>query len=701
MTPDDFRTQVLGVFPNARITSLQRTPQSNAKVGGVPNSDHLTGNAVDFSVPGMTAAEATARLKAAGVDNRVILDEGNHVHWSGPRDQAGVAAMPSAADIMKDGTPVDATAPTDDPNALPSAKDIMKGGQPLNANGATDPGAVYGGAFGDNSHPPQAQGSAYRAFTQTPQFDPSAEVGTNGHPYAEMAGRPVPDGMAYFGLDGRFHSAAPASKPDETLGFEKGFSKPYYNIGDWIDRIPGMDAADKAVSPLVGMPNWEQTRKSAQDQLEAARMAGRRPGKIGEFTGNVAGTLPIALATDNPWAGGALTGASLSDAKSPVDLARDTAFGAAGGKAGELVSRGLGAAIAPVWRDGVQRLAQARVPMTPGQILGGVPKRLEDAATSIPIVGDAIKSAQRRGMIGFARGAVNDALTPIGERLPQDVREGHDAYAWASDKISSAYQALLPKISVNLSPQITTDVTKIAQKTGADLTGYLPPPGVSMAGESMKTLDSELGRLARNYNSSAVAGEREIGRQIIQTQRGLRAAVTAQNPAEAPLLSAIDNAFARLLPVERATGAPSSVGGLFTPSTLARSTKAMDSSLRDKASAAGQARMQDLATAGQQVLPSSVPDGGTPYRALVAMGSLGGAGEGASAIGHPAVGMGLMGAGAAAGIPMAAYSEPVQKLIQMIMVARPQSAAAMRQALTKYRGLAIAGGASVPAQSGH
>jgi hypothetical protein len=66
------------------VTSTRRTPEHNAEVGGVPNSDHLSGHAVDFVPKGMSTADAAAKLKATGKFSQV-LDEGDHVHasWSG------------------------------------------------------------------------------------------------------------------------------------------------------------------------------------------------------------------------------------------------------------------------------------------------------------------------------------------------------------------------------------------------------------------------------------------------------------------------------------------------------------------------------------------------------------------------------------------------------------------------------------------
>ena len=72
-----------------RVTSGDRTPAHNAAVGGVPNSDHLRpGGAYDLVAPGESTAQLAARMKAAGIPSKQLLDEHNHVHWA-PGDMTG------------------------------------------------------------------------------------------------------------------------------------------------------------------------------------------------------------------------------------------------------------------------------------------------------------------------------------------------------------------------------------------------------------------------------------------------------------------------------------------------------------------------------------------------------------------------------------------------------------------------------------
>lgn len=62
------------------MTSGRRTPEGNRIVGGVPNSAHLTGRAVDYDGPDLGALLAQAR-KLQGI-RKAFIHKG-HVHTEG------------------------------------------------------------------------------------------------------------------------------------------------------------------------------------------------------------------------------------------------------------------------------------------------------------------------------------------------------------------------------------------------------------------------------------------------------------------------------------------------------------------------------------------------------------------------------------------------------------------------------------------
>ena len=78
-----------------RVTSTRRTPAHNRYVGGVANSYHLSGQAIDIARrPGVRHGQIVAAYREAGYAMIEALDEGDHTHLafgsrhrSGPRPQ--------------------------------------------------------------------------------------------------------------------------------------------------------------------------------------------------------------------------------------------------------------------------------------------------------------------------------------------------------------------------------------------------------------------------------------------------------------------------------------------------------------------------------------------------------------------------------------------------------------------------------------
>ncbi len=84
------------------ISSIYRTIAHNRAVGGVPDSYHLTGRAIDVvRRPGVTHRMIDAALRAAGFSLIESLDEHNHSHFAfGPTSQTSrTRAVPVAPEL--------------------------------------------------------------------------------------------------------------------------------------------------------------------------------------------------------------------------------------------------------------------------------------------------------------------------------------------------------------------------------------------------------------------------------------------------------------------------------------------------------------------------------------------------------------------------------------------------------------------------
>jgi hypothetical protein len=98
----------------------------------------------------------------------------------------------------------------------------------------------------------------------------------------------------------------------------------------------------------------------------------------------------------------------------------------------------------------------------------------------------------------------------------------------------------------------------------------------------------------------------------------------------------------------------------------------MDRSKDKSAFARGNALMQDLAEPSKSVLGPKVPDSGTPFRSLTALGASGAAGQFISP-----------GAGVAVLAAPALYSKPGQAALAALLTRRPDAAAPIANALRR------------------
>lgn len=84
-----------------RVTSTYRSPEHNRRVGGVANSYHLRGRAIDIARrPGVSHWQIAAAYRDAGYSLAESLDEGDHSHFAfgapkrhSPGPQARMVAM--------------------------------------------------------------------------------------------------------------------------------------------------------------------------------------------------------------------------------------------------------------------------------------------------------------------------------------------------------------------------------------------------------------------------------------------------------------------------------------------------------------------------------------------------------------------------------------------------------------------------------
>lgn len=343
----------------------------------------------------------------------------------------------------------------------------------------------------------------------------------------------------------------------------------------------------------------------------------------------------------------------------------------------------------------VKLLRDEGVSPTVGQTLGGWANTLEQKATSLPILGDRISAMRRKAVEEFDNAAINRAVAPVGQKVSG---AGHEAVAEAGDILSGEYQKALgsvnhvnfdtPAFNANLGQlqQMATGLSEPMQrkfeKTLEQVVLRKMSPNGSILGADLKAVDSELGQIVSRYNHSSVASEQELGDAVKQLKSLLTQEVGAANPQVAAALKRADTGWANLVRVEGAAKRGVNSDGIFTPGQLNMAVRSSDRSVRGRATARGEALLQDLGNAGQNVLGNTYPDSGTAGRLLAGVGGL------ATGMIHPAIPAGLaLGAGA--------YTPPVQNVLNYLISRRPAEAPAVANYLRRLMAPAIVAGVPV------
>lgn len=445
-----------------------------------------------------------------------------------------------------------------------------------------------------------------------------------------------------------------------------------------VQKIKDYAALGARMNPMTNVLSQAPSAHDIQSKVEQytgelhqpQTAPGRYAQSVGEFAGNPSSYLgPGSLLTK-----AGMAAASGLGSEGAADLASSMGFGETGQNvarvAGGLLGGPLAArGVAPTLAADQRALANAGVSqMTPGQLQGGLLKSIEDKATSWPILGEFIKNARGRSVEGFNRAVGNQALEPIGERLPSGVAAGHETIAEVERRLGGAYDRLIPEIHfvpdyefAQDMARIRTDARSMPHSTARQFQriindrlhpdrwveqqllapevsnpGNLPamtaPPSSiwGLQGRDFKRIEGELTNLAGKYTKSSDAGQQQLGEALTDVVRAMRNNIERVNPDISDELRRINTGWAIYSRMRDAGSRRATSQGVFTPNDLLNAVKRGDRSVGKGAFARGDALMQDFAEIGQRVLPNTVPDSGTTGRLLMA-GMAGGSGMGAVA----------------------------------------------------------------------
>jgi hypothetical protein len=422
------------------------------------------------------------------------------------------------------------------------------------------------------------------------------------------------------------------------LSVATGAAKPIAGAVQLGSKLSGSNFGDQPVNAINQMEQGFQTQgyklpnqvASIAGQTLPFLASGGAPTVMNQaLTGTLAGLT-------NP----EQTGLTPEEFKKQKGL--NTAISTVTGGVSPLLTGAVSRAISPKLSPDIEKLVQSGVNLTPGQLMGGALRNIEDKLTSVPILGDAINYARKKGYEEFNKAAYKQVLEPIGGKVPNVTgREGVEA---VEKQLNNAYDKILPNITFKATPEFNANISNlrsmVSQKLDPALVkrfnyeidnvigSKLAPKTGMMDGIAFKEAESELGKLASQFKSSSVMSERDLGNAFAQAQAELRNSLNANNPQAQAQLGNINKAWANFTRLQTA-GSKANTAEMFTPAQLAQAVRQMDTSVRKGAVSRGNALMQDLSDAGVNILPSKVPDSGTAGR--IALGALLGGGGGYAA----------------------------------------------------------------------
>ena len=476
-------------------------------------------------------------------------------------------------------------------------------------------------------------------------------------------------------------SAAPAYDPAEDMnlnvaGFDTGI-----NLHPSLAR--GLAGAGKAFMDAGRGLGLVDSADANTKEIEN-RLMDTTAGKVGKVVGDLAITAPTMLIPGvNTIKGAALVSGATNAALTEGDAKHrlEEGFrGALAGGAGTMAMKGLSRVISPNVSPEIAGMMEEGVRLTPGQMMGGTAKRAEEAMESIPVIGDAIKRAQRNALEDYNSRVLNRVIKPL-QDAGLNAREvnaiGNAGVADIRKQLSAQYDNLLPNMQANaLEPEFVQKMANLRSMVQSlpkeeaqyfdnilsrEIDQRLAPNGI-ISGDNLGAINGGLRQAADRFANSNSGYQQELGQALKQASKEFRDLVERSNPKNAKELQAIRSGYAQFKRVQRAAADLGAQDGVFTPGQLRSAVRALDKSKDKRAFSEGTALMQDVADMGKDVLSPNIPQSGAPLRAAAM--TLMGAG-----IINPKLPLAMLGG---AGI----YTEPVRRTLQSLM--SPSGPTAMR-----------------------
>lgn len=445
---------------------------------------------------------------------------------------------------------------------------------------------------------------------------------------------------------------------------------------------------------------YQALRDAAQEKgFDWARLGGNvlNPVNLAAGAGAANMAARAGVGTLGQAAAAGAVGGLLSPVTDTENFAQEKALqvglGAALSPVAQKATAGVGRVLSPLTTAAEQRMRDLGVRLTPGMAMGGKFNTAEEFLQYMPLVGSQVQDARQRAVYDFNKAMLNKTLNKVGQKLPEDVI-GRDAIAYVGDQISKQYDDVLSNMKWQLDKKTGQEILsslgsasqKLNKEQADELSRIVRSRVVDklkggVQGNDIKVVESELGKLIKDYKASTSAFDRELGDELVKVSDILKSSLERQNPKFVKSLRKVDAARADLYRIEQAAAATNADNGVFSPKAFQQAVRQKDATRNKRAFARGEARLQEESDAAMDVLADKA---GATLEGRLGL-TVGG---GYAAISNP-----LFGIPAAAGVG-ALYSPTGVNLANTLMTARPEAAKTLGSIMQKQS--ATIGGTVAP-----
>jgi hypothetical protein len=301
--------------------------------------------------------------------------------------------------------------------------------------------------------------------------------------------------------------------------------------------------------------------------------------------------------------------------------------------------------------------------VTPGQIVGGEFKAIEDVAEKLPLVGTGIKSAKENVLKNFNELTFNEFISDLNNALkrqtlvfPKNVKGkkigidfkkipetknklGNEMFSETNRYVNKAYDRILEKLVIKDKKTLQNQVDSILNNYEGQL-----PIGIrkqlnrlifnrfnnndELIGESLKRAHSQIRTRHRKSGNSTASDAEDLHDMYGDILDLLSDNIAKYNPTTYFQYSALDKIYPKFLSLEKAVISAKNVNYYFSPQQLINAGISSAKAKSAREIAKGNAPFSALGREAEEVITSSGPKDVIPYYAMGALaGGYTGTGE--------------------------------------------------------------------------